>query len=201
MATSPEQDTIDKYTLLMSRVKRRIDFLSNDWPPRVPKIIGAEIAAVQLRKLCEMVVFSSLVVNKTKYAELHVNYARHWRIKNIMEEIAAFHPHYFPIPAVDVDGHIQHLSGPQYLDESELIEIYNDASGILHADRPYAGDSEPIDQFMSTVQPRVSKFRNLLNKHVTHPFSEMHLHMFIVHMTEHGKNSPTVYQFNVVGPA
>src|SRR4051812_28295584 len=135
---TPEEEK--RYVDYMTDIKNRIDFLQNT-QLQMPAQVVAEIYALQLRKIVEGVVFSSLTANREKYSELHANFARHWRIRPIIKSIKTFNNEYLPIPVLEIERDGQpawdYPKGAQFFTEDNLIEIYDDSSAIIHSEKPF----------------------------------------------------------------
>lgn len=187
-----------KYINYMTDIKNRINFLSAYDFTSIPKQITVEIIAIQFRKIVEMIIFSSLVANKEKYNAIHCDFAKHWRIKDIIKKIKGFNKDYLPIPVKEIEGDNgeklwDYPSGTAYFTESELVEIYNESGGILHSYKPFQSNKVNIDRFLSKVSGRKDKFISTLNCHQVHPLNDKEV--FIVHMSEDNRDSPVIYRF------
>ena len=186
-----------RYVDYMSDIKNRVDFLRG-FTAQVPPQIRAELYAVQLRKIVEGIVFSSLVANREKYAELHANFVNHWRIGKIVEAIKKFNKRYLPIPIQerpDNDGVVRwhYPTGPQFLSEEDLLRYYESASNIIHSPKPFA--QKPTNrtvQFIDSMLTRINKVVLTLNCHQIH-FDEDEV--YLVHFTEPNRTEPVIYRF------
>jgi len=58
----------------------------------------AELIFVQFRKVLEGIAFASLSANKDKYSEVHANFLRHWRAKDMLAVMDTINPNFYPMP-------------------------------------------------------------------------------------------------------
>lgn len=189
-----------RYVNYMTEIKLRIDFLQSQQLSTFPKQVGAELIAVQLRKIVEMILFSSLLVNRSEYEAAHKDAAKHWRIKEIIANIKRLNPNYLPIPITEFirDGqkYWDYPMGEQFFSEDDLVAMYQDSSQIIHSYMPFVERSADIDVFLSKVNARIAKIIRTLNGHKILPPSGDDF--FVLHMLEEGRPAPTVYTFKTV---
>jgi hypothetical protein len=57
-----------------------------------------ECVSVQLRKILELIAFSSLCANKEKYSEAYADFSKHWRAKALLQALERLHPEFYPTP-------------------------------------------------------------------------------------------------------
>ena len=190
------------YVNYMTEVKNRIDFLQRFDFSVFPKQVAVELIALQLRKLAEMLIFASLVVNRQQYAEMHSDFKKHWRIKEIIKRIKQINQNYLPTPIkqIEKDGKPfwEYPTGPQFFTESDLVEIYEESSGIIHSYRPFSESTADVDAFLEKVNGRLAKMVLTLNHHKIHPPSGDDY--FVIHMLEEGHEGPVIYGFRNLGP-
>jgi len=189
-----------RYVNYMTDIKHRIDFLCAFDLNSLPTQIAVELLALQFRKIVEMIVFSSLVANRERYAALHDDFVSHWKITEIIRRIKAINKDYLPIPVKEIEKNGERLwdypSGKQYFSEQDLVSIYRESGGILHPRKPFTEKSPNVQQFLKRANARISKFVQTLNCHQVHPLNDKEV--FLVHMEEEGKPNPVIYRFKAI---
>lgn len=134
------------------------------------EILDYEFCAVQLRKILELIVFSSLISHKDSYSSVYKNFRKHWNVKTLMENLEEVNPNFYPIPMF----YDNEKSKPNYhhfgeLDEGyllkeEVIELYDYCGGIIHTRNPYRTDGNKID-IRNSVAVWLQRIKNLLTLH------------------------------------
>jgi hypothetical protein len=132
----------------------------------------AELIFVQFRKTLEEIAFASLSANREKYSEVHANFSKHWRAKDMLGVLDAINPGFFPIalaPPVLVSAgppaqhHFERLMDG-FLTRDDFVFLYKCASEALHTHNPYREGDETI-RIRYTVQEWVTRFQRLLSWH------------------------------------
>tara|TARA_R110002124_G_scaffold89216_2_gene228293 strand:- start:3947 stop:4258 length:312 start_codon:yes stop_codon:yes gene_type:complete len=59
-----------------------------------------EVIALNIRKILESIAYSSMVASKEKYAQAHSKFEKHYKAKQILEELEKLHPQFYPRPAL-----------------------------------------------------------------------------------------------------
>jgi hypothetical protein len=129
----------------------------------------AEVACLNLRKILELIAFASLTANKEKYAEVHANFANHWRAKVLLQNLERIHPQFYPRPAFfshqDANGikHIDFLKDG-FLTKDEFVTLYDKCSEVLHTWNPFRVDPRVVD-FGISIRDWVTRIERLLAVH------------------------------------
>src|SRR5580704_5755160 len=89
------------YCDCMARIRHRINVVQTIMAGATP--VGgtdqtAELIFVQFRKALEEIAFASLSANKEKYSEVHANFSRHWRAKDMLAVMDKVNPDFYPVP-------------------------------------------------------------------------------------------------------
>lgn len=184
----------------MTDIKHRIDFLQSFKFQLVPKQVAVELYALQLRKIVELVIFSSLIINRKRYTEAHKGFDKHWRIAQIIKNIKRQNSNYLPIPIKESyrgdQRYWDYPTGSQFFSESDLITIYEDSSVILHTRNPFADIVYNIDGYLHKVHRWIGQIVMTLNCHkILPPDSD---EFYMIHMLEDGKQAPTIYGFKTI---
>ncbi len=98
-----------------------------------------ETGFLHLRKVLELIAFSSLVAHKEAYAAAYKNYQKHYKAKDMLKAVETLNPGFYPIP-FDLDAGTKHFTpvSDGWLTRDEFIELYDCASDLIHAGNPYA---------------------------------------------------------------
>jgi hypothetical protein len=118
----------------------------------------------------EGIVYALLSANKTEYAAQNAKFANHWKAEDMLAEMEAINPQFFPIPLlqplVHSPGFKHFLRVPDgFLTQDDMVFLYDGSSGVLHARNPYSTKPQTIN-VKYTVQEWVSRFQKLLSLHV-----------------------------------
>lgn len=128
-----------------------------------------EFIAIQLRKVLELIAFSSLITNKDVYSKAYINFEKHWNAKYMFRDLEKVNPDFYPKP-IYVKG--QNESGLKHLDylvegfltQKEFLFLYERCSKALHAINPYSNGSEIIN-LKRSVDEWVKRITSLLYFH------------------------------------
>jgi hypothetical protein len=111
-------------------------------------IANCELAALQLRKMYELVGFASISANKARYVEIRKSFEKDWNLAEILSRIEQFNPAFLPIGLQESwksgttnDPHMISADGPRF-EKKQLLENHGRLGRLLHARNPYA---EEID--------------------------------------------------------
>lgn len=166
---------IEIYCNCMARIRDRINTVDSIMSGRVkieqPDQI-AELIFVQFRKVLEEIAFASLSANKEKYSEVHANFSKHWRAKDMLAVLDAINPGFFPVAlappiTISVGPPARHHFEPLadgFLTRDDFIFLYKCASETLHTHNPYREGDQTI-RIRYTVQEWVARFQRLLSWH------------------------------------
>ena len=92
----------------MQGIRRRVSYvkwLMNDKPPGNEdsgKLLRTELNFVQFSKILELIAFSTLTANKSKYAAAYKNFSTHWKAVKMLEAVEDLNLNFYP----------RHLDGP-----------------------------------------------------------------------------------------
>ncbi len=168
------------------------------------KTLGAEshdyeVFALYMRKILELIAFSSLIANKDKYAEAHQSFAREWRVKNVLEKMEKIHPNFYPVPAniEMLPTGIRHLqeANNNALTKDEFGELYDKCAKVLHVWNPFDPAPRHVDFRLSPTQ-WIDKTRDLLNTHYVQMVDDAGFWLCVMQSSEDGK--PHVYTLSPV---
>ncbi|MBT6345407.1 MAG: hypothetical protein HOJ49_01585, partial [Nitrospina sp.] len=156
----------------MEEIKNRVSFvrsfLSSETPPE-NELFGYEIICVHLRKILELIAFSTLVANKKEYAWVHEDFSKKWNAKKLLKTLEKINPSFYPKPVkfinVDPNG-VKVLDNIKdgFLHKEDWLKLYDLSSTVLHVWNPYDGKERYIN-FGKSVTEWVQRIQNLLGLH------------------------------------
>lgn len=163
---------IQIYCNQMAEVRDRIAVVDGVLAGRISvytEFIGTETIFLQLRKVLELIAFSTLVANRIVYAEAHKNFSEHWNAKKILQHIGKLNVDFYPMALEapqEVSPGRKHFPRPDdgFLTQDEFVSLYNEASTVLHTNNPYATKGQAID-LQYSVPEWVARIQRLLSWH------------------------------------
>ena len=168
-----ETKMIALYCSLMEDVKARLGLIHRFTAGEVR--IGSnqftyECVSAQIRKILELIAFSSLCANKEKYSQVHANFTKHWRAKALLEDLARIHSNFYPVPMkkpiTKPDGtkHFERIN-EGYLTRKDFVFLYDRCSEVVHTRNPFSVKKPKIN-FDYSVDEWVSRIKTLLQLHL-----------------------------------
>lgn len=135
------------------------------------ELFDYELAAVNLRKVLELIAFGSLTANKLAYSAAYAGIEKKWRAKALLDELEKIHPDFYPKPllypavteAISRQLHFD-FQDAGFLTRDEFIELYDLCSKVIHTRNPFAA-TVAVD-FRITVVEWVAKIEKLLSFHL-----------------------------------
>lgn len=163
-------DVIYRYTREMEIIKLRLKSIVNISDKFEYTQSAVEFAALQLRKIIEQIVLSSLITNYKEYLEYYHKLASVWNIKYIMKDIERINPNYYPVAALVGENAKNVFEGAGYATKDDIIDAYEKTSKVLHSQNPFA---ERIDYLgmLKYISSMYKKVVNLLNEHLMWPYN------------------------------
>ncbi|MCD8520693.1 MAG: hypothetical protein LRY66_17450 [Saccharospirillaceae bacterium] len=157
-----------KYLWMMWEIDKRLEVLKalvNGNADVVYLKAKVESEALQLRKILELIAFSSLVAHKEKYKEVRSDMDKDWHAKRIIKKIKLINPDFYPIPTkgyvkdkwVDVRG--------GYLTKKQFEAAYDLCGDMLHARNPFAKLNRSAMAFDKRVPDYIERIEKLLEQH------------------------------------
>ena len=161
------------YCDLMEDIKRRIKLITKFTSGELQfdsEQFAYECVSVQLRKVLELIAFGSLCANKTKYAQVHGNFARHWNAKRLLKDLGEVHSGFYPTPMrfsrTKSDGtklldRVTH----GFLTPDDFVVLYDKCSQVIHSRNPFS-ELDPNIDFVRSVDQWVRSIQELLGLHL-----------------------------------
>jgi len=168
-----KQSDIEKYCSHLEEIKWRstaIEEIINKKISHGKEILDYEFCAIQLRKILELIIFSTLIAHKDLYSSTYKNFRKHWNTKDLLENLEQINPDFYPIPmkfdSQDPTTKVKHFGNVEdgYLLKEEIIELYDYCGGIIHTRNPFRTGSSTI-HIRNSVTEWLQRIKNLLSLH------------------------------------
>ncbi|MCR8921461.1 hypothetical protein NO559_01675 [Dasania sp. GY-MA-18] len=124
-----------------------------------------ESEALQLRKLLELIAFSSLVSYQNAYRTVRSDIAKDWHAARILRKIEDINPEFYPVP---VDGfNKQSWTKVQsgYLTRKQFERLYDKCGAMLHSQNPFSKGKSSL-AFHKKVPEYLDRIETLLSEHL-----------------------------------
>ena len=161
-----------KYCECMEDIKRRVALIKRfitDGSTFGREDFDYELVSLRLRKILELIAFSSLVANKQKYSQAYKEYHNHWKSNLLLNNIEKLNSDFYPKPVnqpVEDNNGVKHFGDfeKQYLTRDDFTKLMNLCSEVLHAWNPYTQKSRLIN-FEKSILEWLNLIQALLNMH------------------------------------
>jgi len=194
----------DKYRLLLIEIKQRtrvVDaFISNQAHAiYVPTTI--ESACLQIRKILELIAFSSLIANHEKFSKQHEKFSKYWNASKMLIDMERVNLNFYPEPIIQRKSKqpgieiVWDKRPGDYLTKEKFIKIYNKCGAILHSDNPF-GSKVDFDYYQKILPVWRSEIVNLLNAHTIRLVDDTNIYLFQMGAAE---ENPSYNVFGFVG--
>ncbi|MFZ0864317.1 MAG: hypothetical protein WCA27_26365 [Candidatus Sulfotelmatobacter sp.] len=182
-----------KYCDLMEEVKLRMSvikfFLSGKGhalyqPPTL------ESVTLQLRKVLELIAFSSLIANKEAYSAVYSKVSKAWNAGDLLAELEQVNPNFYPVPVIQKQnketGAWEHAARvSDYLTKTDFKEVYGRCGVMAHAANPF-GKGIDYAYYQAKLPLWRAQIINLLNMHEIVLAGSTAV--YVVFMTVHGSD-------------
>lgn len=191
------------YCQYMEEIKQRISVIRN-FISNINNVsfgndfFNYEFVCIHLRKILELIVFSTLAANKEEYSRIYEDYARKWNTKKLLSSIGKINPEFYPKPVklghVDANGvkHFENIKSG-YLRKNDWEKLYDLCSKVLHVWNPYEKNERHLN-FESTVIEWVENIQSLLGMHYVQILKGRKGWFIIMEHPEDGKVHAFLYE-------
>ena len=148
------------YRAMMLEIKIRFQAIDNvfnrEESATLLESLNSEFIFLQIRKIVELISFSSVLCDKNRYAEFrtveaesdkrdHGKYEKDWNAVEILKKLNNISPHFMPIPIskpAQTGENSNHFDRDPNVNatHSQLIEIYKSCGGFMHVPNPFGED-------------------------------------------------------------
>ena len=178
LMSSIKEDAV-VYANCISEIKTRLAVVKK--PPTKGVLEGMfylEFMCLQMRKICELFAFSTLIANRQEYMKLRNEFEKDWNFTNIIRSVNKVNEKYFPEPlnpVLDETGKVTKYEGIKndFLTIENIKDIYSQCCDFVHAQNHYKdlgniypGKYEEFLSWMTRLSDWRQKFIKLLNCHV-----------------------------------
>ncbi|QIR76220.1 hypothetical protein FA592_08225 [Sulfurospirillum diekertiae] len=194
----------EKYASVMNEIKRRTNvvyaFLNGE-RNAMYQAVNIELMCLQIRKILELIALSSLVANQKIFLRQVQNLKKMWNAKLILKDIERLNPDFYPNPIYEKPSDLEGVENDLinikegYLNKEDFIKAYDACGKILHAENPL-GHKIDYKYYETNILIWMGKIKLLLNCHTIKLLNDNNL--YVVHMQEQGKESSTVYVFELI---
>lgn len=193
MPSDPTSESaLNLYAQQMEQIKLRINAMElvfNKTYNTPYQATNVEFCALQLRKVIEGILFSSLVTNSDKYLQAYNKLATTWKAQYIMNDLSRINPKFYPEP-IKIVHHPERVqvyedgtrnTGDEfvqindYITPDRIIKIHERLGGIMHERNPF---SVPIDYpiYENLIRDTTNEVKLLLNTHLAHMADGVHVY-------------------------
>lgn len=208
-------EILSRYIRNMEEIKLRPNaingILSKKYTTPYPAT-NLEFCCLQLRKILEIIILSSLITNKEIYEITYNDLKSIWNIKDVVEKVKTLNPQYYPIPVEhkNLSQNIINEMVPSGADkrmirdelapinngsltEKELLDYYYKTSSYIHSRNPFAKevDYSKLEQFIIVA---INKIIMLLNCHIAHLYDSDYFIYICMQNVEDGNVGGNIFE-------
>lgn len=167
------QGDLDHYASLMHEIRRRLEVIRSFLAGRITTTYlrtNTESMCLQLRKVLELIAFSSLVSQRTAYELVRQNIGRDWHAERILMAVEKFNPRFYPkpvqgfLPPVGQRAARFNFTRCGFLTRRQFTKLYDSCGGILHASNPFSSERNFV-AFSRAIPATVKRIEALLSEH------------------------------------
>jgi hypothetical protein len=176
----------DKYRAVLIEIKHRTAVVDSFLFGQAHALYVAttiESICLQIRKILELVAFSSLIANKEIYSAQHKKFAGHWNARLMLQDLSRVNPDFYPHPIVQSQSSTPGITSDwadrkdDFLTQEQFVTAYEKCGGILHADNPYSTKTD-YPHYQGLVKDCRNRIVNLLNAHTIKLVNDKNLYLF-----------------------
>jgi len=124
-----------------------------------------ETEALQLRKILELIAYSSLIAHKEQYKEVRADIAKDWHANRIISKIEAINPNFYPIATQGYFKGKWHDLSSGYLTKKQFSDAYDSCGDMLHAHNPFSKINKSTIAFNRKVPDYIERIEKLIEEH------------------------------------
>ena len=132
-----------QYADCMEEIKHRTRILDNALAPfrnsGHSSVANCELAALQMRKIYELIAFAGISANKERYQRIRSAYEKDWNLSKIVGFISNVNPDFLPVPIYEIEGtplEVKEKDEPR-ITKQQLVKRHGSLGAVLHAQSPY----------------------------------------------------------------
>jgi len=148
-----------------------------------------EIVALHLRKILELIAFSSITSNLEQYKATYENADRHWHAERILKDVEKINPSFYPVPAriqAPNDDGVRNVAtrDDDFLTRNEFEKLYALCGSLLHISNALKGKKSI--NFVHHPGIWLMKIHNLLSTHYVRLVDDRHVWVVTLEHPEDG---------------
>ena len=121
--------------------------------------IEVETCGLQIRKIIESIMLSSLLLNENELIQQYSNINNWWNAKRIFNDIKKINPYFFP------KANIVTARPGLHLTHQNFEQLYDECCNLLHANNPLASSMD-YTEYREKLHLWTHGIINLLNDHI-----------------------------------
>ncbi|MDO6594107.1 hypothetical protein [Neptuniibacter sp. 1_MG-2023] len=124
-----------------------------------------ESEALQLRKLLELIAFSSLVSYQEAYRSVRSDIAKDWHAARVLRKIETINPEFYPVPIDGFNRNDWNRVQGGYLTRKQFERLYDKCGAMLHSQNPFSKGKSSL-AFHRKVPEYLRRIETLLSEHL-----------------------------------
>lgn len=124
-----------------------------------------ESEALQLRKLLELIAYSSLVSYQGAYRSVRSDIAKDWHAARILRKVESINPDFYPTPIDGFNRRGWNRVRGGYLTRKQFESLYDKCGAMLHSQNPFSKGKSSL-AFHKKVPEYLGRIEALLSEHL-----------------------------------
>ena len=185
---SQEMHSLNLYIRNMKIIKFRLNSIrscrANGLPRNYSFFNNVEFCVLQIRKILELIAYSSLVSDAEVYRQQLGKIEKMWNAKLILNDLERIHKEFYPQPfSLDPNDNVNERlidKKEPFLSRDEFVKVYDKCGKILHEFSPLETDATIEDEFnavWNSIDEWVDHIVQLLSLHIIWLYNE---HLFYI---------------------
>ena len=178
-----EYHHLNLYLRNMQIIKYRLNVIkavkTNRLPDNFSFFNNVEFCVLQIRKILELIAYSSLVSDADIYEQRLGSIEKMWNANLILKDIERIHANYYPRP-IEVDPNDNTETkwidkSKAYLSREEFEKVYNKCGKLLHEYSPFEQNSTIENEYnmvWNSIDEWVEHIEELLSTHIIWLYNE-----------------------------
>ena len=142
------EDQAKLYCTLMEDAKQRLALVRQLVEGSISTTrteFDTELACLSLRRVLELIAFSSLAANKAEYELHYPEFDIHWKAEKILLKLALVNPDFYPVPVTTEGNNHLSPSTKECLSKEQFSFLYNKCSDVIHTWNPYRKEPRTVN--------------------------------------------------------
>jgi len=167
------QCDLDTYAELMHEVRLRLSVLNSFFEGVADTTYirtNTESMCLQVRKVLELIAFSTLVSHREGYVKIRNDLGKDWHAIRILKAVELINPSFYPRPVRGFSkakpngkSHFVKLRNG-FLSREQFVRLYDSCGDILHATNPFSTEIN-FNSFCLRLQPSILRIELLILEH------------------------------------